>query len=402
MRTRRHNIPAFALWFLGLLALAALGRDLLANGRPLYCRLNGVAYYPGLHVLRADAVLRFQDPLLDSLEVHDLWKKIDYEAAVFAPIPFSPGEYSRSAPFKLQGPGAVHPGLNGVFRHWLGTDDRGRDVAASMIAGARSAVVTGISAMIPAFVIGLLLGALAGFFGDDRLRLRRGLALGIALGPALAAIYTFAAGIYLPVQEQVQIAGGLVLGCLLLGRVLERLPYFHQKIAIPADMIVMRLQELFNVMPRLIVIIVLATVFQQQSRLLVIALIGAFSWMGIAGFVRAELLRIRALEHITAARGLGLPEWRILWRHALPNALRPAWTALAFGMGSAVLLDATLSFLGYGDSAINNVSWGNLLVNARFNARYWWIAIPPGLAIGLTILSLNLVGDALNRRGGEN
>jgi peptide/nickel transport system permease protein len=92
---------------------------------------------------------------------------------------------------------------------------------------------------------------------------------------------------------------------------------------------------------------------------------------------------------------MGFSEWRTLLRHALPNALRPALIALAFGIGNAVILVASLSFLGYGAAEPAAASWGRLLHSARGHAAAWWLAIPPGLAICLTVLAVNTVGEWL-------
>jgi peptide/nickel transport system permease protein len=131
------------------------------------------------------------------------------------------------------------------------------------------------------------------------------------------------------------------------------------------------------------------------------ALIGAFGWTGVAKYVRAELLKVRALDYITAARGLGLSEWRVLWKHALPNTLRPIYISVAFGVGNAVLLEAYLSFLGFGGSSFKGVSWGSLFLNGNSTANpieTWWVTFFPGLMIFLTVLSLNRIGEALSDR----
>jgi len=112
--------------------------------------------------------------------------------------------------------------------------------------------------------------------------------------------------------------------------------------------------------------------------------------------VRADLLRVRELDFVTAARGLGLPETRILLRHALPNALRSTLIAFAFGVAGAVLLEAALSFLGFGGDEFRGKSWGSLLNSARSYPTDWWVALPPGLAICVTVLALNAIGEALS------
>jgi peptide/nickel transport system permease protein len=396
-----------AAWILGLLLFAAVARDVLANGRPLYCRIAGKTWFPGLRSIVVDPYRSFGDPLLDSLQTNELWKQVEYDAAVFAPVPFSPGEivYGQRTTFANQRPGAVHPGLARPFRHWLGTDADGRDVAAGLISGARVALVTGATAMSLAFALGLVLGALAGYCGDDRLRLPRGaLALGLLALP-LAWFYATVPG--LPADGPstgrglVAAAGFLAVVGLAaaLGRWLGRIvPAFGRPVTVPADLLIMRLAELFNAVPKLIVVIVIAGAYENPSRLLMIALLGVLSWTSVARYVRAELLRVRELEYVTAARGFGLRERRVLLRHALPNALGPALIAFAFGIGNAIVLEAALSLLGYGSPQPGSMSWGTLLESVRTAPGNWWVVLPAGLAIGLTVMAFHFVGEALARR----
>jgi len=375
----------------------------------LYCRIGGESFWPGLRTVWADKNIPFGHPLLDSIRVTNLWRTFPYESAVFAPIPFSPGEIASPVASRAR-PGDLHPELPGAFRHWLGTDDRARDVAAGLVSGARIAVLTGVTAMAMAMGIGLLLGALAGFWGDDRLRVRRGQLWFTLLGLPFAWFYAFTARQYV-LQEAENLADWgvsflILLGIILffngLGRLLGRLSYFAKAITVPADLLIMRLAEVFNAIPKLIFVIAIAALMPQgQSIWLMIALIGAMSWTGVARFVRADLLRVRELDFVTAARGLGLPETRVLLRHALPNALRSTLIAFAFGVAGAVLLEAALSFLGFGGDEFRGKSWGSLLNSARSYPTDWWVALPPGIAICVTVLALNAIGEALSA-GREN
>ncbi|HRI59124.1 MAG TPA: ABC transporter permease [Saprospiraceae bacterium] len=399
--------PAF--WILGVLLFLALARDFIANGRPLYCRIGGASFWPGLRTVWKDPNAAFADPALDSIRVNDLWKTYPYDAVIFAPVPFSPGEIAKppfppgTMPAK---PGTFHPQLSPRFRHWLGTDDRGRDVAAGFVAGARSAVLTGVIAMTMAMGIGLLMGALAGFWGDDRLRVRRGRWWLTLLGLLPASFYAFMA------REHALDTGGwsewlksigvfivIVLFFNGLGKLLNRIPFFGKMITLPADMVIMRLAEMFNSIPGLIFIYVMAALLpkENQSIWVLIVLIGVISWTGVARFIRADLLRVRELDYVAAARGLGFSEARVLLRHALPNAMRSTMIAFAFGVATAVILEASLSFLGFG-SYSSNTSWGTLLNSARAYPTAWWVALPPGLAICLTVLALNAIGERLSER----
>ena len=122
-------------------------------------------------------------------------------------------------------------------------------------------------------------------------------------------------------------------------------------------------------------------------------IIGFIRWTTIARFIRAELLRVRSLEYIEAAHAMGFSNWRIIVRHAIPNSIGPVLITIAFGVASAILIEAFISFLGIGVNG--EVTWGMLLRWARDNTMAWWLAIFPGLAIFITVTIFNLIGDGL-------
>lgn len=391
------------LYFLGFLLFLALARDILANGRPLWCKINGQRYWPGLRTVWANEHKPYGIRILDSLEENQQWQRFRYEAAFFAPIPFSPGDYIRNPSVSFSKPGENHPGFPPGFRHWLGTDEQGRDVAAALVAGARVAVFTGALAMAIALGIGLLLGAVAGYFGDDRLRLPRGVIWLNMLGLPFASMYAYfiradaiSRHAAVPWGMEVIVFVLILLIFNVLYFALRRLPYLRKPVSVPADILIMRLAEVFNSIPRMILLIVVATLAPKQSLWVLIAVIGALSWTGVAKFVRSELLRVRELEYVTAARGLGYSEWRILLRHALPNALRPALIAFSFGVGGAIVLEASLTFLGFGGNSFRGVSWGSLLLSMKGHEKIWWVGLPAGLIIAFTVIALNTIGEQMN------
>lgn len=395
-----------AYWLLGAVLLVALGRDLIANGRPLYCRIAGETYFPGLRTIWVDPQRAYAHPTLDSIRRNNLWHTFPYESAFFAPIPFAAGEIASRPALTFAQPGTLNPSLpGGRFRHWVGTDGSGRDVAASLVYGARIAVQTGGLAMLMALLIGMTLGSIAGFWGDERLKMRRGVLWGALMGLLIGWFYGFVARAdgYSPEEGGPYVVGGIfilvgfVFLWAFLGRVLGYFPFFKRLVTVPFDFGVMRLSELFQSIPRLVFVMTIGSFLgQSKSIWLLIALIGALGWVTFARHLRSELLRIRALDYISAARGMGLSEWRILWRHAIPNALRPIGVAFALGMANAILLESALTFLGYGGDAFTGRSWGSLLAATRENPEVWWIAIPPGLLIGGLILSLNQIAEEIS------
>jgi peptide/nickel transport system permease protein len=156
----------------------------------------------------------------------------------------------------------------------------------------------------------------------------------------------------------------------------------------------MRGVDLLLSFPRLVLLIALVALFEPHLGLVILVL-GLTGWMGTARIVRGQVLSIREEDYVQAARALGLGRWRILLRHVLPNALTPVIVAATLGVGNTILAEAALSFLGLGVQP-PTASWGNMVASGRdvmLNA--WWIAAFPGLAIVLTVMSFNLVGDGL-------
>lgn len=403
----------FSIAFLGFLLFLAVFRDVLANGRPLSCKVEGERFYPGLRVMVEGAEYLRTHPVLGKFEQetpYEHWKDLQKfdEPPVYALIPFSPGEYSTRHLSGLLPPGSVQPGLDQRFRHWLGTDSVGRDVAGSLISGARVALLTGSVAMLMALFIGLMLGTIAGYYGDERLSCTRGRLWFTLAGAPVAVFIAFIRYQYeLENARSVLIwwkSAGLFLGVLTffngLGWLFSKFRVLSRQVLFPADLVIMRAAELFNALPKLVVIIALSVMMQRQndSIWLLIILIGAMSWTGVARFVRAELLRVREMDYVQAARGLGLKEWQILLRHALPNAIRPVWVALAFGVAGAVTLEATLSFLGFGGESLKGKSWGSLLSLDSGQSNpigTWWVMLPAGLMVCFTVLSFNSIGEKM-------
>ena len=210
----------------------------------------------------------------------------------------------------------------------LGTDFLGRDVAAGLIIGGRATLLVGTSAAVITVIIGVLVGATAGFYG------------------------------------------GIV------------------------DELLMRVTEFFQVLPALLFAMVLIALFAPSLVTITIA-IGVVAWPQTARLTRAEFLKIRKLEYVTAARSIASTNQRILWRVILPNALPPLIVSATLVIGVAILFEAGLSFLGLGDP--NVMSWGLMIgTNRPYILDAWWTVTFPGAAIFLTVLSVSLIGDGLN------
>ena len=223
--------------------------------------------------------------------------------------------------------------------HPMGTDSLGRDILTRLLYGGRISLAIGLAATALGSVVGASVGAIAGYFG------------------------------------------GWV------------------------DNALMRLTDLFLALPRLFMLIVMTLLVRTLDTPLLsagggmggVALIfGLLSWMGIARVVRGQVLSLREMEFVTAARSLGVRSRAIIVRHILPNTLTPIIVAATLGVAGTIIAESGLSFLGFGIQP-PAPTWGNMLNSAQDEMRkgYWWMAFFPGLMIFVTVIAINYIGDGL-------
>ena len=163
------------------------------------------------------------------------------------------------------------------------------------------------------------------------------------------------------------------------------------------DRIAMAAADTVLAVPRLILLLVCAALWQPGTTTVVIVL-AATGWMGVARMIRSEVAAARVRPYVEAAGALGVPTPRTLWRHVLPNAIGPAVVATTLGVGSAVMLESGLSFLGLGIQP-PAPSWGNMIAGGRdLIVSAPWVALAPGLALIVTVVSATLLGDAWRDR----
>ncbi|MGV3619757.1 MAG: ABC transporter permease [Archangium sp.] len=293
------------------LVFIALAADVLASDLPLIARVEGNTYV--LPCLTRPRAIIGKTP----------------EWSVATPIPWGPLQTIASTGELRDQPPPWAPDE----KHWLGTDELGRDVAARLVHGARVSLFVAFFTMVIALGIGLLIGGVSGYLGGK------------------------------------------------------------------TDAVLSRIVEVMQTFPLVFFLLALMAVLRTQSLWPLVIALGLTRWTDVARLVRAEVLSLSSREFVLAARALGASPARIIARHLLPNAIGPVLVVATFGVGSAILLETALSFLGIG-VAPPTASWGELLTEAHRTLQHpgaWWLAVFPGLAIAGTVLTVNGLGEALRR-----
>jgi len=242
-----------------------------------------------------------------------------FVVALFAPLiaPYPPDQITIQD--KLQPPSTAH---------FIGTDSLGRDVLSRMIWGARISLWVGFIAIGIALLIGVTVGAIAGFYS------------------------------------------GWI------------------------DIILMRFVDIMLTIPTFFLILAVIAVLEPSLQNIMV-IVGLTGWMGIARLVRAQFLAIKEMEYVLAARALGASHSRLIVRHILPNALSPVYVSAVFGVAGAILAESGLSFLGLGVQP-PQASWGTILSEGKNTLEIaWWLSVFPGMAIFITVLGFNLLGEGL-------
>ena len=397
---QKQKAAFFAFWIVISLVIIAIFADVLANDKPLLASYQHKLYFPVWH--------QYSEALGAAKKPYPDWKTIKTDFAIWPPVRYAAKEIDLNNA-QYCAPGAKQNIKNNRYKHYMGTDALGKDVLSALIHGTRIALCVGLGSMIIAGILGISLGMLAGFFGDYKLKISKASIWGLCFFIIPGFFYGFQCRqfqiidamhhSFLAMIQELILSLLIFLMILVLGyyisKALKVLVYFRKKINFPLDMIISKMIEVFTAVPKLFLILSVVVLIK-PSLLLIICIIGFFSWTEMARLVRAEMLVIREKEYMESANALGYPTLRQMFYHALPNALGPVFISISFGIAAAILTESSLSFLGIG-LPIDTLSWGKLLSSAREAPQAWWLAVFPGFAIFICVTAFNLIGDGLTK-----
>jgi microcin C transport system permease protein len=318
----RSNKRGFwSLWIFLVLFFAALFAELIANDKPIVLSYQNQLYFPVFKAyseqtfggdFETEAVYRDPEVQKLILEKGDGW-------VLWPPIRYSFDTIN----YDLGRPAPAPPSSE----NWLGVDDQGRDVLARVIYGFRISVLFGLMLTTISSIIGILIGAVQGYFG------------------------------------------GWI------------------------DLIGQRLIEIISGLPIIFILIILASIITPSFWWL-LGILLLFSWIRLAGPVRAEFLRARNFDYVKAARALGVGEWRIMVRHVLPNAMTAAMTMIPFILAGSVTTLTTLDFLGFGLPP-GSPSLGELLLQGKSNPQAPWLGFTGFFALAIMLVLIIFISEAV-------
>lgn len=407
-RVLKRCVYVFILFvFISILA------PFIANDKPLICKYKGQWLFPAFSFKNQVVV---NNDIINYNMAKD-WKMLEIDFAIFPPCAYSPNTIDadnapRKSPFDEQ----IMTLKNGTiislplkYRHWLGTTQNGNDVLSCIIHGTKISLSVGIFSMLIAGLIGILLGACAGYFQNNTLKIGFIQILFLLISLSISYFYCFIirvdklseafkeSGFWLFYQIifsiYIFIQNTFIL--LRLGKWIDKKLHTDNRFYFPIDVVISRIIEILNSIPSLLLIIALSAISKPSYGLLIM-IIGFLSWTSIARLTRAEYLKAKQLDYVTSCRAIGMSNYRIIVKHILPNVLPLLLVQIIFGLAGAVLIEASLSFIGVG-VPLNTITWGSLLNEARDHFSAWWLVVFPGLCVFTLIFTYNKIATEISK-----
>lgn len=392
----------------------ALFAPFLANDKPLICKYKDKWMFPALSY-KNQILISSEETL--NYNIGNDWKTLNTEFIIFAPCAYSPNTIDaanapRKSPFSTQD--FVLNNNNTIsipikFRHWLGTTQNGNDVLSGIIHGTKISLSVGIFSMLIAGLIGIILGACAGYFENNVIKIGVIQSLFLVIGIFMSYFYCVVIRgdnlmeafhndsplAIFRVFLLLFLSYIVIEGLLKFGYKIDLILKTSHKLYFPVDIIISRIIEILNSIPALLLIIAISAL-TKPSYISLILIIGFLSWTSIARLTRAQYLKTKQLDYITSCKAIGMSHFTIMCKHILPNVFPIILVQIIFGMAGAVLIEASLSFIGVGIPS-NTVSWGSLLNEAREHFSAWWLVVFPGLCVFALIFIYNKIASEISK-----
>ena len=382
----RYPDGKIAVFILCAMVILALMSDFIASEYPIVYKGNNGIEFPILKqyagTLKHGSNYRMKNE----------YQSEDHNWAIWPLIRYSPNNID-----KIEGV------LSNPFtkNHLLGTDEVGRDVASGLVHGSRTSLGVGILAVLLSIIIGITVGMAPGYYGDYKLRVPISSLIILSLSMPFVVFYSVRLVEVFANSSLFQFLFAVLLVAmfyLTLFRYLwPALPenLKKRKVYLPLDILLMRILEIFRALPALYIVLSILILIKNPGSGALVLLIGILFWTTFARYIRAEFLALRERPFISRLVQEGYSDPHIMFGFMLPNTLTPLLILASFAIGSAIILESTLSFLGIG-LPVDHISWGSIMNQARSHLGHWWLAVFPGLLILMTVWSFNTIGKRMN------
>lgn len=404
--------------FLFSLVVIAFIAPFLANDKPLVCKYKNNWLFPAFSLETKKTInINGRQEILN-YNMGKEWKNLNSELLIFPICAYSPNSIDAinaplHSPFNKQ---LFETNTKQIitipikFRHWLGTTQNGTDVLSNIIHGTRVAISVGLLSMLIAGLIGLILGALSGYYENNTLQMGIMQLLVILPSVFIAWFYAFTAqeqelksafqtgnaNLVLQFTFSIIVFVSIVSVWIYVFGKIDKLINTSLKINFPVDLIISKIIEALSSIPSLLLIITIVSIAKPSISLLIL-IIGLLGWTGIARIVRAEYLREKKLDYVQSVKAIGMSHLRIIFKHILPNIQNTLIIQIVFGIASAIIAEASLSFIGIG-TPVEIASWGKILNEARNDVTAWWLILSPGIMIFSVTYSCYKIAERLNRK----